>query len=295
MPSPNERSHGMKKIFLVFVLFAVFSCSVQDDHSSGTKKGDTVARVGDAVITKSDVLRRLQAVPPGASSLYTGEKGIMLMLEEMIKAELLYLYATGKGLDKDPSIEQKVNDFRKLMLANMVLEDIAAQIPPVTDSEAKEFYTRNKKSFSYRKIRASHILVDTPDAAEQVVRELEKGTGFQKAAQKWSLDRESARNGGDIGYFRRNEMLPEFEEAAFSLKKGEISRPVRSRAGYHIIKITDIQPGKTVSFSDAKVQIMDQLRKEHEKEAFDSFIEDLKTRFPVNVDPEKLRAITVNE
>lgn len=88
------------------------------------------------------------------------------------------------------------------------------------------------------RIRASHILVSTLEAANQVLDELKEGNDFEELAKKYSSC-PSSENGGDLGLFSKGQMVKEFEDAAFSLKIGEISKPVKTQFGYHIIKVTE--------------------------------------------------------
>ena len=90
------------------------------------------------------------------------------------------------------------------------------------------------------KIRAKHILVKKLSEAQRVLEELQKGASFEELARKYSIC-PSRKRGGDLGWFGKGQMVKEFEKAAFSMKKGEISQPVRTQFGYHIIKVVDVK------------------------------------------------------
>lgn len=110
---------------------------------------------------------------------------------------------------------------------------------PVTDEEIKQYYEDNKDQFAKRD--ASHILVADEKTAKEVKDKLDKGEDFAALAKKYSKDTANAANGGELGTFSRGQMVKEFEDAAFSLKEGEISAPVKTQFGYHIIKINKIE------------------------------------------------------
>lgn len=110
---------------------------------------------------------------------------------------------------------------------------------PVTDEEIKQYYEDNKDQFAKRD--ASHILVADEKTAKEVKEKLDKGEDFAALAKKYSKDTANAANGGELGTFSRGQMVKEFEDAAFSLKEGEISAPVKTQFGYHIIKINKIE------------------------------------------------------
>jgi parvulin-like peptidyl-prolyl isomerase len=90
----------------------------------------------------------------------------------------------------------------------------------------------------WTEVRASHILVETEKEANELLKRIEAGESFEELAKKYSKC-PSGRNGGDLGYFTRGMMVPEFEEAAFELPKGKVSKPVQTDFGYHLIKVYD--------------------------------------------------------
>lgn len=109
---------------------------------------------------------------------------------------------------------------------------------PVTEEEIKQYYEDNKDQFAKRD--ASHILVADEKTAKEVKDKLDKGADFAALAKEYSKDTANAANGGELGTFSRGQMVKEFEDAAFSLKEGEISGPVKTQFGYHIIKVNKI-------------------------------------------------------
>ncbi len=113
---------------------------------------------------------------------------------------------------------------------------------PVTDAVIQAYADENKDAIAaQKKVRASHILVATKEEADAIEADLKAGKDFAELAKAKSTDTGSAVNGGDLDYFGTGSMVPEFEAAAFKLKVGEVSEPVKSDFGYHIIKVTDIQ------------------------------------------------------
>ena len=153
-------------------------------------------------------------------------------------------------------LEQFKVDVRKQLLA----QKAATEGVEVSDEKLKEFYDENKNLFT--ELEASHILVDDEDTAKEVQKKLEDGGDFAELAKEYSKDG-SAENGGDLGVFKKGDMVAEFEEAAFALKEGEVSDIVQSQFGYHIIKLKK----KTVMpFEDAKEQVEEQYMLENAKD-----------------------------
>lgn len=146
----------------------------------------------------------------------------------------------------------------------------------ISDEEIKKYYENNKSEFYEDKVKASHILIKTVDKndkelpkekqeeakkkAEDILKKVKSGEEFSKLAKEYSEDG-SASNGGDLGFFTKGEMVPEFEAAAWGLKPGEVSELVKTKYGYHIIKVTD-KVNKQLSFDEVKDTIKNKLLSE---------------------------------
>lgn len=126
--------------------------------------------------------------------------------------------------------------------------------------EVRKYYDDSKMLFTHgEEVQASHILVKTEAEAKKHRLELMKGADFAELAKKYSTDSGSGQQGGDLGYFGKGRMVPEFEKAAFALKANEISQPVKTQFGYHIIKLTGRKPPMTQPFAEVKAQIEAQI------------------------------------
>ncbi|WP_275695619.1 peptidylprolyl isomerase [Ferdinandcohnia quinoae] len=122
----------------------------------------------------------------------------------------------------------------------------------VTDDEIKTYFEENKDSFATpEQVKASHILVEDEETAKEVKKKLDEGANFEDLAKEYSTD-SSAESGGDLGYFSAGDMVEEFEKAAFSMKIDDISNPVKTENGYHIIKVTDKKAATAANYEDSK-------------------------------------------
>jgi peptidyl-prolyl cis-trans isomerase C len=277
----------MKKIVLaVFLVVSLAACSKKETAQSGTY----LARVDGSTITQADFDREIQSLPDYAKQMFEGPGGREKFLGEVIKKEILFQEALKQGLDKSPEFIRKMEDAKKMTLISDLLEKEVMSKVEVTDKDVRDYYDRHQREFTTSRTRASHILVKTKAEAEEVLERLKKGEKFGEIAKKKSLDRASARNGGDIGYFSRGQIVPEFEEAAASLKIGQISGPVKTRFGYHIIKVTDRKAGPVAEFDRVKEIIRQKLTGEKQKEAFDSYLEALTKKYKVEINKEALKA-----
>lgn len=282
----------MKRIVLgIFLIVLVASCSQKagEQQPQSQAQGPFVAKVGSSNITQADFDREFKSLPDYAQQMFEGEAGREKFLDEIIKKEILYQEALKKGIDKDPDFGKKLEEFRKLTLASLLLEKEIMSKNKVSDQEAKDYYNKHKEEFTpTTQIKASHILVKTEDEAKKVLARLKKGEKFEEIAKEVSLDKASAKNGGDIGYFSRGQLVPEFEKAAASLKTGETSGPVKTPYGYHIIKVVDRKSGAVLDFDKVKDMITQRLSGEKQKAAFDAYISELRKNYKVEVNKEAL-------
>jgi len=272
-------------ILTIPLLFAFIACAKKGGEEP--KKGPYLAIVGTTKITEADLDKEIKALPDFAQKLFEGPEGKEKFLNELVKKEILYQEATKKGLDKDPEYLKKVEEFKKITLIGQLLEKEIESKSKVTDQDIKDYYEKHKAELaSVNQIKASHILVKTEAEAKKIEDMLKKGANFAELAKKYSIDKGSAQNGGDLGYFSSGQMVPEFEQAATKLKVGEISEPVKTKFGYHIIKVTEKKTGKPIEFDKVKGVLAQRLTTEKQREAFDSYIENLKKSYKVEINKE---------
>ena len=277
-------------MFIIPLHIAFVACA-----KKGEEKGPYLAKVGNVKIMQADLEREMKNLPVFAQKMFEGSDGKEKFLGELIKKELLYQDALKKGLDKDAEYLKRVEDFRKITLIGVLLEKEMESKAKVSDQEVKDYYEKHKEDFAVGRIRASHILVKTEEDARNILERLKKGEDFAKIAKKSSIDPGSAKNGGDLGFFSAGQMVPEFEAVAVKLKQGEISEPLKTKFGYHIIKVTDKKIGKSVEFEKVKNYISQRLSAEKQKGFFDSYIEELKKKYTVEINKEAVSKLSVGE
>jgi peptidyl-prolyl cis-trans isomerase C len=231
-------------------------------------------------------------IPPDQLPAAEKARGYRLILEEMIKEKLIGKRAAeikvsdaevGETLNKlgaeedikqqiaasGVSIEKLRENIRVSLQQDHWLDAEIAKKGGVTDKDAEAFYKENTAKFvSPPEVRASHILLRVPSeadpkqviekqkAAEAIAARVKKGEDFAKLAQELSEDPSAKQNSGDLNFFPKEQMVPEFSEAAFKMKTGEISEPVRSQFGYHVIKVTDRKESETVPLDKVKPKLL---------------------------------------
>ncbi|KFZ41855.1 peptidylprolyl isomerase [Anoxybacillus flavithermus] len=159
------------------------------------------------------------------------------------------------GMQYDLAVQQNGEEaIRDMVKLDLLRQKAAMEDIKVSDEELRKYYNEYKP-----KVKASHILVADEKTAKEIKGKLEKGEDFAKLAKEYSKDTGSAQNGGDLGWFGPGKMVEEFEKAAYALNVGEISDPVKTQFGYHIIKVTDKEKKK--SFDEMKEEIEFEVKK----------------------------------
>ncbi|NWQ41977.1 peptidylprolyl isomerase [Bacillus sp. EB106-08-02-XG196] len=152
----------------------------------------------------------------------------------------------------------------------------------ITDEELKTYFDENKDSLGEaEQVKASHILVEDEATAKEIKQKLADGADFAELAKEYSTDEGSKENGGELGFFPRGTMVTEFEDVAFSLPINEISEPVKSDYGYHIIKVEEKKEAKEANFDDSKAAIKETLIDEKMESEYTTWLEEKKKDYDI--------------
>lgn len=177
-----------------------------------------------------------------------------VIVEYLIEAHLLAGAAKKDKLDATEDFSHRVNYYKLRALRDLFIEKKGKE--QVTDAAAKAVYDEQvAKLPPEQEISARHILVKTEDEAKDILKQLQGGADFAELAKSKSLDTGSGASGGDLGYFSHNQMVKAFEEAAFALNKGELSKPVQTEFGWHVIRVEDKRNRPAPAFDEVKDQI----------------------------------------
>jgi peptidyl-prolyl cis-trans isomerase C len=196
--------------------------------------------------------------------------------EDLINLEVISQAAVKNGLDKQPDVAQQLELARESVLANAFVQDYV-KTHPISEEAMKQEYETYKQRIGNKEYKLSHILVATEDEAKKIEAELKKGAKFAKLAKADSKDPGSADKGGELGWAVPTNFVQPFAEAVVKLKKGEVSAPVQTQYGWHIIKLEDTRDRKMESFDDMKPKIENFLRQKQVQKA----IEDLRSKAKV--------------
>jgi parvulin-like peptidyl-prolyl isomerase len=238
----------------------------------------TLVTVNGTEITQSDVDSALMNATQGRFNQVPPEKQIEFrrqVLEQLVAKELIYSDAKKTGVLKSKDFK---NEYKKVQ--EKVKKEIAVQIwqkkqldkVKVSEKEAKKYFDANKAEFKEPdSVHARHILVKTKEEADSILKELDlKGKALKNkfiALAKEKSVGPSGPKGGDLGYFAKGQMVPEFNDKVFSMKVGTVSKPVKTQFGYHLIYLEDKRAAKNLSFKEVKEFITNRLKLEKFKES----------------------------
>ena len=229
--------------------------------SSTTLFATNLATVGKKKITDSDLKAALGSLPSIQRTFLN--KNVIArtrLVENLVMEKLFAQEAVKLGLNKRAKFKADLARRRAdLLAAAYVTEEIDKKL---SDSSVRSYYNKNRQRYRTDEVRASHVLVKTKSAANEVYKKAIKADNeaFKALAKKHSTDPSASRNLGDLGFFTRTRMVPEFSDVAFKLKKGGTSKPVKTAFGWHVIRVVDKKKGKDAKFASVKQDVKNHLR-----------------------------------
>lgn len=243
-------------------------------------KEKILAKVGSHLITETDLEHMLKNLNPQISAGFQGEEGKKALLQELVNQKLLYLEAVENSIENDAKFQKEFEKLKENFVTQYSIQKLINSVS-VTHEELETYYNEHKESYvSPEKVKASHILVSDEHLAKELQNKLSKGESFDMLAKEHSSC-PSKERGGDLGMFGKGQMVPEFEEAVFKLKVGEISAPVKTQFGFHLIKVTEKQETKKLSFEDVRSAILRDMMADRQAEVYQGRIAKLKTKYSV--------------
>ncbi|MCA1066631.1 peptidylprolyl isomerase (plasmid) [Rossellomorea sp. AcN35-11] len=262
--------------------------------AAGCSNDNLVATVGEVEITKDQLYDEMIN--------QSGEQVLSRMVEkEIIKSEIknekvkvsedkvneeynhtVEYYGGEENLKNTlESNGMTIEDVKSDIELNLSIEEILLKQVKVTEEELVGYFEENKNLYhTPEQVSASHILVEEEETAKEVKEKLDKGADFSKLAKEYSTD-EKAGIDGSLGYFGKGQMVPEFEEVAFSIEIGEISQPVKTDFGYHIIKVDDKKAAAEANYDDNKEKIKQDLLDQKLNEQYGKWMEEMKSEYEI--------------
>ncbi len=269
----------MKNFIVVLsIIFFAAGCT-----KVATEK-EVVAIVDGERITMVMLNERIEELPEYYRSAAVQHK--KEILNDLIVEKLLFDEAKRRKLDKDNEVRELIQKAKRKILIARLLADETTPKKLISDEDIESYYNQHKGQYLVpEKVKASHILLSTEEEAKKVLDELNEGVDFGEMARQHSKDLTKDR-GGDLGYFQKGQMIPEFEKACFRLQPGEISDIIKTRFGYHIIKVTDKRPAEFKQLSDVKEKTRAKLIDQTKQQQFRNFVQSLKDKAKIEIKEE---------
>ena len=223
-----------------------------------------LAKVDGAPITDEDVAIAMADIGPGLPQKLEGAARQKYVLDYLIDLKLAARKAVADKLDQSPEFAKKLAYYRDKLAMEELLGSVAKSAT-TEEAERKAYDEAAKAEPPQEEIHARHILLPTEDDAKKAEARVKGGEDFAKVANELSKD--TSGDGGDLGWFTKDKMVPEFADAAFKLKKGEISDPVKSQFGWHVIQVEDTRTKTFPPFEQLKDQAARYVAQKAESEA----------------------------
>lgn len=241
-----------------------------------------LATVGGTPITDENVTEFLMSLGQRGQA-YNTPDGRKEILKQLISNKLMLLDAKRNLYEAEPQFKAHLAKVKDDLLTSYATEKVLSGVK-VSDKDAEEYYEKNKERFvGGESVNASHILVDSEELANEILGKIKsEEMTFEDAAKEYSSCPSKA-NGGSLGDFGKGQMVPEFDTAVFSMEEGELSSPVKTQFGYHLIRLNSKKAASLMPFSEIAEDIKNALLAEKQRAAYDSKVNQLKILYPVDM------------
>ncbi|MEE6132711.1 peptidylprolyl isomerase [Priestia sp. GS2] len=214
------------------------------------------------------------------------EKKSVTVSEKELNKELDALITSYGGEDTfNQALEAsgiKEKEVKKDLETNLKAKKLVEDTIEISEDEMKSYFDENKDSFDQpEQVKASHILVKDEKTANEVKKKLSDGEKFADLTKEYSTDTASKEDGGNLGYFSKEDMVQEFSDAAFNLKVDAISNPVKTEYGYHIIKVTDKKEAQDANYENSKDEIKQLLLENKFQSEYSTWLEETKKKYDI--------------
>jgi len=261
------------------------------EEETNTDSKNDLAVVAGIPVTKGEFLRYIEPYPARMKESMQGRKHV---LDSLIDHILLKAEAARLGLDEDDEYLRKVENYKRNLLNNMLLEKISEGKFEVTEQEVKEYFEAHPEEFDRpERVRVRHIQLGSKAKAQEVLERIRSGESFEKLARELSEDHPTRSRGGDLGPFSR-EQRPELAKAAFALKKpGAVSGPVETKRGFHLLQLIRRIKAVKETFEQAHDGLRSRLRARKRQEVKNELLAKLREKTRIETNEKELESLEI--
>jgi len=252
-----------QSILLVAVIFTLGACQQQQDHANmeALPTSPVAAIVNSSAIYERDIDQELAAMPESLQQFREDPQARSHILHTLIRRHVVSQKATALGLDLDPLVRQRIDKARRQILIDAAKSWQQSHMAGIDEAAVQAYYDSHPDEFTVaEQIHARHILVGSENKAKAILRKLRHKGDFAALAASNSLDDSNKSRGGDLNWFPRGVMVKPFEDAAFALEPNQLSAPVKTKFGWHIIEVLGKRPSSKKAFADVHDEIVSQLQ-----------------------------------
>lgn len=231
-------------------------------------------------ITEQEVKDLIANYPPEQQIYLSSPQAKDELLEQLIGFHLFSKMAEENKIKESREYKETLAKMENELASHMAATSVIDKVT-LTEEEAKAYFDANPNQFiSEKQVRAKHILVEKEVQAKEILSEIKAGKSFEDAAKEYSTC-PSKEKGGDLGYFKKGQMVPEFEKAAFEGAVGEITGPIKTQFGYHLILVEDKKEEQAVSFEDIRENLMEKLLNQKKQAVYLDKVKELEAKYGV--------------
>ncbi len=276
----------MKKVLVLLCLvFLLFGCGKKEEG------GKVLATIDGEKVTLEEFNKELDRIPANMKMLVLTQSGKQSFLDRYIVKRLLMEEAKKENIEKDKEFQDRLVDIREqLLIESLLKKKVTTNINP-SEEQLKDYYEKNKEKFKTgQEVDTRQILVKTEKEAKEIRAKLDKGEDFADLAKRFSIDPSAKSTGGAIGFHAKGTLLPEYEAVAFKLTKvGQISPPVKTQLGYHIIQLQGMKPPAYTPYEEVKEFIKQRIVQEKQNDVLEKYVTDLKAKAKITINAELLK------
>ena len=242
-----------------------------------------LAKVGSKEITEMDVNIFINNLGPQRAAQFQTEQGKKQILNELVNQNLFLADAIANNLEETEACQIEIEKMKEVVLTQVNINNIINSVS-VDDAEIKDHFDANKAAYNTpESANTSHILVKSEQVSNDLYDKIiANEIDFAEAAKEYS-ECPSKQKGGELGMYPKGQMVPEYDAVSFTLKKGEISKPVKTQFGWHIIKMNDKQDAKEAKFDEIKDQVSRELLSQKQRMAYMDKIDAIKENVKVEM------------